>query len=32
VRITQLPSRADAEALAGRLRGSMGVSAPKVSR
>ena len=32
VRITQLPSRADAEALAGRLRGEMGVSEPKVSR
>jgi len=31
VRITQLPSRADAEALAGRLRGDMGVAEPKVS-
>jgi len=32
VRITQLPSRNEAEALAGRLRGRPGVNAPKVSR
>ena len=32
VRIAQLPSRAEAEALAGRLRGKLGVSEPKVSR
>lgn len=32
VRMTQLPSRAEAEALAGRLRGKLGVSEPKVSR
>jgi hypothetical protein len=31
VRITQLPSRAEAEALAGRLRGRLGVAEPKVS-
>ena len=31
VRITQLPSRAEAEALAGRLRGKLGVAEPKVS-
>ena len=31
VRITQLPSRADAEALAGQLRGKYGVTEPKVS-
>jgi hypothetical protein len=32
VRITQLPSRAEAEALAGRLRGKLGVKTPRVSR
>jgi hypothetical protein len=32
VRIIQLPSRADAEALAGRLRGTLGVAEPKVSK
>jgi hypothetical protein len=32
LRITQLPSRAEAEALAGRLRGRLGVTEPKVSR
>ena len=32
VRITQLPSRAEAEALAGRLRGKLSVTEPKVSR
>ena len=31
VRITQLPSRTEAEALAGRLRGKLGVAEPKVS-
>ncbi|HUJ87824.1 MAG TPA: SPOR domain-containing protein [Burkholderiales bacterium] len=31
VRITQLPSKAEAEALAGRLRGKLGVAEPKVS-
>jgi hypothetical protein len=31
VRVTQLPSRAEAEALAGRLRGKLGVAEPKVS-
>jgi hypothetical protein len=32
VRITQLPSRAEAEALAGRLRARLGVTEPKVSK
>lgn len=32
VRITQLPSRAEGEALAGRLRGKLGVTKPTVSR
>jgi len=31
VRLTQLPSKADAEALAASIRGRMGVTAPKVS-
>ncbi len=31
VRLTQLPSKAEAEALAGRLRGKLGVGEPKVS-
>jgi len=31
VRITQLPSRAEAEALGGRLRGKLGVTEPEVS-
>jgi hypothetical protein len=32
VRMTQLPSRAEAEALAGRLRGKLGATEPEVSR